>query len=118
MSKRARGTNRPGQRRPTQRAGTRPSASPTSAQPAAASAPAAVPASSFATPETSGAAPASPALPSRTRARASSTFTASAAQEYGYVVSDVRRIILIGGSLVGVILILFVLIDVLHLITI
>jgi hypothetical protein len=118
MSKRARGTNRPGQRRPTQRAGARPAAAATAAQPTAASAPAAVLASSSATPDTSGAALASPALPSRIRSRASSTFTASAAQEYGYVATDVRRIIRIGGSLIVVILVLFLLVDVLHVITI
>jgi hypothetical protein len=79
---------------------------------------AAVPASSSAAAETSGVALASAPLPSRTRSRASATFTASAAQEYAYVVSDVRRIILVGGSLVGVILVLFLLVDVLHVITI
>jgi hypothetical protein len=84
----------------------------------AASAPAAVPASSSVSAEASEAALASPALAARTRARASSTFAASAAQEYAYVVSDVRRIILVGGSLVGVIFVLFILIDVLRVITI
>jgi hypothetical protein len=81
-------------------------------------APAAFLASSGAAPEESGPALANPALAARTRSRASSTFAASAAQEYAYVVSDVRRIILVGGSMVGVIFVLFVIIDVLHLITI
>jgi hypothetical protein len=118
MSKRARGTNRPGKRRPTQRVGARPPSSRTATEPTAASAPTTVPASSPVAAETSEAALASPALAARTRARASSTFAASAAQEYAYVVSDVRRIILVGGSLVGVIFVLFILIDVLRVITI
>ncbi|MGA3030826.1 MAG: hypothetical protein ABSE58_08845 [Candidatus Limnocylindrales bacterium] len=43
---------------------------------------------------------------------------ARAAEEYGYVVRDVRRIILVGGSIVGALFVLFVLIDVFHVVTI
>ena len=37
-----------------------------------------------------------------------------AAQEYGYVQRDVRRIIVVGGSLLGVLAILYVLVNVAH----
>jgi hypothetical protein len=50
--------------------------------------------------------------------RASGTFTASAAQEYAYVVKDVRRITVVAGSLFATMLVLFVLIQVLHVIRI
>jgi len=50
----------------------------------------------------------------RMRARPSGTFVASAAQEYAYVRSDLRRIAVIGGSLFGVLLVLFVVIEAMH----
>ncbi|MEO8230114.1 MAG: hypothetical protein ABI628_10185 [Chloroflexota bacterium] len=113
MAKRARGaTRRPGQRRPTQRSGPRPSAAvPTGLEGAAASAvePAAVPAEPTRT--------VSPAV--RTRSRLpSSAFAAEAAQEYAYVVSDVRRIVIVAGGIIGIMLVLFVVIDVLRIVQI
>ena len=55
-----------------------------------------------------------PAAPARTRSRASSSvFEESAAQEYAYVASDVRRIAIVGGSMFAVLIALFILIDVL-----
>lgn len=120
MTKRARGTSRPGQRRPIQRVGTRP------AGPAASVEPAAAPASYAETPPTAAygsSATATPAVEARTAEsirprRASGTFTASAAQEYAYVVKDVRRIAVVAGSLFAIMLVLFVLIQVLHVIRI
>ena len=54
------------------------------------------------------------AAPARTRSRASSSvFEESAAQEYAYVASDVRRIAIVGGSMFAVLIALFVLIEVL-----
>ena len=41
-----------------------------------------------------------------------------AAEEYAYVVRDVRRIVLVGGLMVGLMAVLFVLIDVAHVVTI
>jgi hypothetical protein len=41
--------------------------------------------------------------------RPTSSLAASAAEEYAYVARDVRRIALVGGSLVGVLLVLWVL---------
>lgn len=55
------------------------------------------------------------AAPARTRSgQASSLLAARAAEEYHYVVRDVRRIGLVGGGIVAILAILFVLIDVLH----
>ncbi len=110
MAKRARGGGRrPGQRRATQRTGPRPA--PVPARPAAAA-----PAPEFvdvAVETTDTAAPRSTA-PARTRSRASSSsFEDSAAQEYAYVASDVRRIAIVGGSMFAVLIALFILIEVL-----
>jgi hypothetical protein len=113
MAKRARGASRrPGQRRPTQRSGPRPSAAaPTGLDGAAAPAfePAAVPAE----PTRS----ISPAVRSRSR-QTSSAFAAEAAQEYAYVVSDVRRIVTVASGIIGIMLVLFVVIDVLGIVRI
>ena len=46
------------------------------------------------------------------RTRSGSLLAIRAEQEYAYVVRDVRRILKVGGSLVGVLLILYVLIEV------
>jgi hypothetical protein len=43
---------------------------------------------------------------------------AQASQEYAYVVRDVRRIVTIGGGLVAILFVLFILIDVTHVIRI
>jgi hypothetical protein len=109
MAKRARGGGRrPGQRRPTQRTGPRPATA--SARPDAVAPPepldVAVDATEAPTPR--------PSAPARTRSRASSSaFEESAAQEYAYVASDVRRIAIVGGSMFAVLIALFILIEVL-----
>jgi len=107
MAKRARGAgHRPGQRRAIQRSGPRP------AQPTARIEPAGLPAGGDDT--ATAAASLGPPATVRTRSRvASSSFEESAAQEYAYVASDIRRIAIIGGSLFGVLIALFVLIEVL-----
>lgn len=120
MTKRARGTSRPGQRRPIQRVGTRP------AGPSAAVEPSTAPASYAETPTVAaygGPATSAPAVEARTAEslrprRASGTFTASAAQEYAYVIKDVRRIAVVAGALFAIMLVLFVLIQVLQIIRI
>ena len=131
MAKRSRGTSRPGQRPATRRA-TRPAGRP------AAQADAARATSSLTTTEdptataTASAAemPADAGIDTTNRARPRDKFRASgpasttaraqsgllaakAAQEYQYVVRDVRRIATVGGGLVAILAVLFVLIDVL-----
>jgi hypothetical protein len=64
---------------------------------------------------------------SRTRSRSADTrlgaprgqglLAARAAEEYGYVVRDVRRIVQVGGALAIVLLALFVAIDILHVVS-
>jgi hypothetical protein len=50
------------------------------------------------------------------RARAGSPLAVRAAEEYGYVSRDVRRILRVGGSMIALLATFFVLIDVLHVI--
>jgi hypothetical protein len=52
------------------------------------------------------------------RARTGSPLAVRAAEEYSYVSRDVRRILRIGGSMISILVIFFVLIDVLHVIEI
>jgi hypothetical protein len=111
MAKRARGAaRRPGQRRPTQRSGARPiDAGPTvptglDAPSTPALEPPAVPAES--------ARASSPTPRSRSR-QTSSAFAAEAAQEYAYVLTDVRRIVIVASGIIGIMLALFVVIDIL-----
>ncbi|HEY3523228.1 MAG TPA: hypothetical protein VGK63_05965 [Candidatus Limnocylindrales bacterium] len=54
----------------------------------------------------------------RSRTAQAGGLAAQASQEYAYVVRDVRRIVLIGGGLVAILLVLFVLIDLTHVLTI
>ncbi len=54
----------------------------------------------------------------RVRTTQAGGLAAEASQEYAYVVRDVRRIVLIGGGLVAILLVLFVLIDVTHVLSI
>jgi hypothetical protein len=61
---------------------------------------------------------ASQGLDVRPRDRGAAMIGARASEEYAYVVRDVRRIVTIGGSLLLVMLVLFVAIEVLHLVTI
>jgi hypothetical protein len=41
-----------------------------------------------------------------------------AAEEYAYVSRDVRRILWVGGSMIGLLGVFFVLIDILHVVTV
>jgi len=58
----------------------------------------------------------SPARPRN--AQASTLLTARAAQEYAYVARDIRHIVIVAGGLLIMLLVLWVLVDVLHIITI
>ena len=53
----------------------------------------------------------------RSRTRESSILATRSAEEYTYVVRDVRRIATVGGGLVAVLFALFVIIDVAHIVT-
>ena len=50
------------------------------------------------------------------RPRGQSPLSVRAAEEYAYVSRDVRRIVRIGGTMVGILAVFFVLIDLLHVI--
>jgi hypothetical protein len=50
------------------------------------------------------------------RPRGQSPLAVRAAEEYAYVSRDVRRIVRIGGTMVGILAVFFVLIDLLHVI--
>lgn len=125
MAKRARGTTtRPGQRRPLQRPAARssaPGARPTSAAPGSEVAP---PRSASLTPEEEArAAQLEAAIVAeerraeesrRSRAqrgvpdavvRSTSPLATAAANEYAYVARDVRRVAIVGGSLVGLLIV-------------
>jgi hypothetical protein len=52
------------------------------------------------------------------RAGGQGLLAARAAEEYGYVVRDDRRILVVGGAIVAVLAVLFVLIDVIRAVTI
>ena len=129
MAKRTRGSNRPGQRHSERRAPARP-------QPR----PAIRPDEGFSeqdealAPEVDSqvAAPVRPAESSLARqrdrnkaaesdrsairARNQGLLAAKAAEEYGYVVRDVRRILRVGGVMAAVLAVFFVLIDLIHVI--
>ena len=132
MAKRARGTTtRPGQRRPTQRPAARPASSGAQGGPTAitrSEVPTTLPVSLTAEEETRAAeleaaivaqerrAEASPrrfqrSVPEVT-VRAGSGLATSAANEYAYVARDVRRVAIVGGSLVGLLLGLWVVVQV------
>ncbi len=131
MAKRSRGTTRPGQRRPAQRSMPRPATTGTTA-------PAGRPSTAL-TPEEEaraaelearlvaeeraaeelrvrnrGRSRVAPEAGPRGRTREGSLLAARAAEEYTYVVRDVRRIVQIGGGLMVVMLVLYLLIEVLH----
>jgi hypothetical protein len=125
MAKRARGGNRPGQRAPLRRstAARPPLAAPPLASPVATPRPATLTpeeearaaeiearlvaaersAEEAALRQTRGRRPAEREAPART-----GTIAMRASQEYAYVARDVRRIALIGGSLVGLLIALWV----------
>ena len=52
------------------------------------------------------------------RARGQGLLAARAAEEYAYVVRDVRRIVRVGGSLAAVLAVIYLLVDVLHVVTV
>ena len=127
MAKRSRVGGRPGQRRPLQRTATRP-APPTTTTPPR-------PATSVTPEELARAAELESAILAeekaaddarrgrdRNRRQADGAIYSSvplatrAAEEYGYVQRDVRRIAIVGGSLLAVLAILYVLVNVLHVI--
>jgi len=131
MAKRSRGSTRPGQRRPAQRSVPRPATSGTAA-------PTARPSTALTPEEEARAAElearlvaeeraaeesrartrdrsrVAPEAGPRGRTREGSLLAARAAEEYTYVVRDVRRIVEVGGGLMLVMLVLYLLIEVLH----
>ena len=127
MAKRNRGTSRPGQRRPGSgpvKPSTRPAARPTSSLSDDEESRAAEIESRIVAQERA-------AETSRSRARESvgrsidtrrqpsqGLLAARAAEEYAYVVRDVRRILVVGGSVAAALAVLVILIDVLKVITI
>ena len=126
MAKRTRGSNRPGQRRVDRHAPARPQARPAGALSDAEEARAAELESQIVAQER-----AADAGRNRARDRGRATeaarpgraggqglLAARAAEEYGYVVRDVRRILVVGGAMVAAMVVLYVLIDVAHVVTI
>jgi hypothetical protein len=126
MAKRTRGSNRPGQRRPggaPARPTTRPAARPTNGLSVDEEARAAELESRIVAQERDvETARARSRQTSRTpearRVASQGLLAARAAEEYAYVVRDVRRILIVGGSLAAVLGVLFVLIDLLHVVSV
>ena len=119
MAKRARGAaRRPGKRRATPRSGARPpGAAPAAAAPTGLDGPPA-PALEPTAAVVAERAPSTTPM-ARTRSRqTSSAFAAESAQEYAYVVSDVRRILIVAGGIIGILIALFLVIDLLGIIRI
>jgi len=123
MAKRARGSTRPGQRAPIQRTSTRPpttgAAPATSEEPIAETALGAYGGQSLTDADLARAAALEAQIVAEEKAaeaakqprkrvesvpRATGTLAASAAEEYAYVARDVRRITLIGGSLIALLI--------------
>jgi len=126
MAKRTRGASKPGQRRPASgpaRPTTRPAVRPTSALSEDEEARAAELESRIVAQERAAEAARGRARQATSRAtetrRAGSggLLAARAAEEYAYVVRDVRRILVVGGAMAGIMVVLFVLIDLLRVIT-
>jgi len=130
MAKRTRGSNRPGQRRADRHAPARPQTRPASRPAGALSDAEEARAAEL---ESQIVAQERAAEVGRTRARDRGRATeaarpgrpsgqgllaARAAEEYAYVVRDVRRILVVGGGLVATLAVLYVLIDVAHVVTI
>ena len=127
MAKRTRGSSRPGQRRPGSapaRPNTRPATRPSGGlsddeEARAAELESRIVAQGRAAEAVRSQARQSTARSMETRRVGSQGILATrAAEEYGYVVRDVRRILTVGGSLAVVLFVLFVLVDLLHVITI
>jgi hypothetical protein len=127
MAKRTRGSNRPGQRHAgSARPQTRPAPGPSSALSATEEARAAELESQIVAQERN-------AEQNRSRARdrgrtgevarpgrpaGQGLLATRAAEEYGYVVRDVRRILQVGGAVAAALAVLYVMIDILHVVTI
>ena len=130
MAKRTRGSNRPGQRPPDRhspaRQQPRPTGRPSQGLSAAEEARAAELESQIVAQERSTAQNVARSrdrsrvadLAPAGRARGQSPLAVRAAEEYAYVSRDVRRIIWVGGAMIGMLGVFFVLIDVLHVITV
>jgi hypothetical protein len=119
MAKRSRVAGRPGQRRPLQKAGARPSSPPSrpagSVTPEEEARAAELEARILAEEKAAEAA----ARKTSTRGRqtevglyTSAPLAVRAAEEYAYVRRDVRRIVIVGGLLLGVMAVLYVLVNV------
>ena len=130
MAKRTRGSNRPGQRRADRHALARPQARPAS-RPAGALSEAEEARAAELESQIVAQERAAQAGQTRARDRARATeatrpgrpggqglLAARAAEEYAYVVRDVRRIMVVGGGLFGALAVIYVLIDVMHVVTI
>ena len=130
MAKRVRGTaSRPGQRRPLQRPAGRPS-SPARPKPALTDEDVATRPASLTAEEETRAAQLEAAIVAEERAaevgrraraerataptgfRTGSSIAVAAANEYAYVARDVRRVGLVGGSLIGILIVLWVVVQV------
>jgi hypothetical protein len=129
MAKRTRGSNRPGQRNADRRGSARPQSRPASR-----------PASSLSEQEEARAAELETQIVAQERAVESGRnrfrdrsrvaeverpgrahgqglLAARAAEEYAYVVRDVRRIVVVGGAMAGILAVAYVLVDLLHVVT-
>jgi hypothetical protein len=130
MAKRTRGSNRPGQRHPDRHGSARPQNRPAPRPSGALSASEEARAAEL---ESEIVAQERDAEANRTRNRergrtseatrpgrpgGQGLLAARAAEEYGYVVRDVRRILFVGGAVAVALVVLYVLIDVAHVVTI
>lgn len=123
MAKRSRVGGRPGQRRPLQRTAARPAAAPAPVRPPTSVTPeeearaAELEAAILAEERAADAARRGPSRdrrPAEDAIYSSQPLATRAAEEYGYVRRDVRRIATVGGSLLGILAVLYVLDSVLH----
>ena len=125
MAKRTRGANRPGQRpadrnsaRPQSRPAPRPAGGLSDAEETrAAELESAIVAQGKVAESTRAASRDRRTVDSPVRPRGQGTLAIRAAEEYGYVARDVKRIVRWGLTMAGVLAVLFVLIDVLKLVT-
>ncbi|MFI5258370.1 MAG: hypothetical protein ACHQ01_01990 [Candidatus Limnocylindrales bacterium] len=129
MAKRTRGSNRPGQRHPDRHGSARPQSRPEPRRSGGLSESEEARAAEL---ESQIVARDRDAETSRARARdrgrveiarpgragGQGLLAARAAEEYGYVVRDVRRILVVGGTIIAALFVLFVLIDVVHVVTV
>jgi hypothetical protein len=120
MAKRSRGSSKPGQRRP---APARPATRPSSAlsvdeEARAAELEGRIVAQERAAEASRSRSRQTTARTDTRRATAQGLLAARSAEEYNYVVRDVRRILVVGGSLAAVMAVLFLLVDVLRVISI